>query len=219
MNYKTLLKRLSVFLSAIIWAIVSLSCEESLPIYVAPTNILSLRIAQIEQLNNRQAPPSRQAVHIKLIGENIHDEVFQDSVNIKGSLRIWWKRKPERYRTMYLTLENFTSRDLIHNGRMLLLPGQQFTVEATWDMKTDDSVYVASPTEMNFAYPLERVCDYNIACADPEAFVVEASLNVYDRIGYVVAEAKEFSFVGKVCILCGRGPFCFPPPGSTCDGE
>ncbi len=217
MSYKKSANYLCTFIAIICVAIFSLSCDEKLPVYVQPTNILSLRVAKIEQLNDRQAPPGQQAVHIKLIGENIHDEVFQDSVNIKGSMRIWWKRKPDRFRTIYLTIDNFTSRELIHNGRMLLVPGQQFTVDVTWNMKTDDSVYVASPNEMNFLILNERICAYNIACADPEGFVVETSLNVYDRLGYIIAEPTEFSFTARLCFLCGRGPFC-PPPPSGCSG-
>jgi hypothetical protein len=100
---------------------------------------------------------------------------------------------------------------------MLLVPGQQFTVETTWNMKTDDSVYVAASDEMIYYYPEERMCEYNVACGDPETFVVEASLNVYNRLGYIAASSKEFIFVGHLCINCGRGPFC-PPPPSGCPG-
>ena len=217
MNCSTMTHRLPVAVISFVLGIAALSCEEKLPVYVEPTNILSLRVSKVEQLNDRQAPPGRQAVHIQLVGENIFDEVFQDSVDIKGSMRIWWKRKPDRFRTLYLTLENFTSRDLIHNGRMLLLPGQQFTVDAIWDLKTDDSIYVAHPNEMTYTYPDERICDYNIICSDPEGFVVESTLNVYDRLGYISAEVKEFTVVGHLCDLCGRGPVCPPPPGG-CGG-
>src|SRR5437867_7579523 len=130
MNYKQTSNRVFAVLVCLLWGAISITCNEKLPVYVAPTKILSLRVAKVEQLNDRQAPPEHQAVRIQLVGENIFDEVFQDSVDIKGSLRIWWKRKPQRFRTMYLNLENFTSRDLIHNGRMLIVPGQQFVVEA-----------------------------------------------------------------------------------------
>ncbi|HTK81806.1 MAG TPA: hypothetical protein VL633_05900 [Bacteroidota bacterium] len=217
MTIKKYLRR-ALFAIPAVAGFLSLSCNEKLPVYVAPTNILSLYVSKVEQLNDRQAPPGHQAVHIQLTGENIFDEVFQDSVDIKGSLRIWWKRKPDRFRTMYLTLQNFTSRDLIHSGRMLLLPGQRFTVDAIWDLKTDDSIYVAHPNEMNYTYPDERICDYNIVCSDPEGFVVESSLNVYDRLGYIVASPKDFTVIGHICYLCGRGPSCPPPPGG-CSGS
>jgi hypothetical protein len=217
MNYNTIAQRMFI-VTVSLFAIASFSCDEKLPVYVEPKNILSLRVAKVEQLSDRQAPPDHQAVHIQLVGENIFDEVFQDSIDIKGSLRIWWKRKPNRYRTVYLTLTDFTSRDLIHGGRMLLVPGQQFTVDVIWNLKTDDSTYCASVNEMNYAYPDERICDYNIVCSDPEAFVVESSLNVYDRLGYITADPKEFSFVGHICNLCGRGPVCPPPPGG-CSGQ
>src|SRR5438477_7701307 len=122
MNHKYTFSRAFALVFCLTWCGISLSCNEKLPVYVAPTKILSLRVAKVEQLNDRQAPPGYQAVHFQLVGENIFDEVFQDSVDIKGSMRIWWKRKPQRFRTISLTLENFTSRGLIHNGRMLIVP-------------------------------------------------------------------------------------------------
>lgn len=199
----------------IVCAVLSLTCKESLPVYMFPQNILSLKVVAVEQLSDRIAPPDHQMVRFVIAGENIFDDVFQDSVDFKGSLRIWWRRKPERYRTIYLTQKNLINRELVHNGKMLLVPGQQFEMEAYWNLKTDDSLYLTS--QMNFAYIGRRVCDYNVACADPEEFVVEASLNAYDVLGYIASEARSFSFVARVCIECGIGPVCPPPPGGCAD--
>src|SRR6266850_1190495 len=63
-------------------ALFSLSCQESLPTYVFPTNIMSLDVKTIEQLSNRIARPGHQLVHMVLIGKNTFDEVFEDSVDI-----------------------------------------------------------------------------------------------------------------------------------------
>jgi len=199
------------YLTVVLCAFVSLTCEESLPIYEQPQNVLAVNVSLVEQLADRIARPGRQVAHIVVVGENIHDEVFQDSVNIRGTMRIWWQRKPGRYRTIYLTEQNLVERNLVRNGKMLLIPGQQFTMDTYWNLKSDDSLYL--PTEMNFARLTQRVCDYNIACSDPEVFVIEVSLNVFDRIGYVLAPPKEFTFIGRVCIDCGIGPVCPPPPG------
>lgn len=187
-------------------SLLALSCQESLPTYVFPTNIMSFRVGTIEQLSNRLARPGHQAVHMVLVGRNTFDEVFEDSVNFKGSVRIWWKRKPRRFRTIYLTEDNLTDPGLVANGKMLLLPGQEFGLDLTWDMRTDDSLYL--PSEMNFAFiTRERQCDYSVVCSDPEVFVVEASISVYDKIGYVQAAVREFAFVGTLCIN-NTGPYC-----------
>jgi len=181
-------------------------------VYVRPTNILSLEVSTIEQLSDRAASPAdHQAVRFVISCQNIHDEVYYDSVDIKGSLRIWWKRKPHRYRTIYLTEASFRDKGLIRNSKLLMIPGQQVSLEAVWNLKSDDSLYL--PTEMNFAFLRRRVCDNNIACADPEEFVVEASLNLFDRLGYIVASPKNFIFIGRICIFCGYGPVCTPPGG------
>jgi len=186
-------------LVAAVFLALSWSCDESLPVYVPPANILRLTISRIEQLNDRAAPPGRQSVRIDLEGENIYSDVFYDSVDIQGQVFVWWKRKPDRSRTLYLTQANFVDRALIANKKMLLEPGQKFTVETYWNMKSDDSLYLVN--EMNFAGLRRRVCAFNVACSDPETFVAEASLKVYDKIGFVGAEAKEFSFTGRTYII------------------
>jgi len=178
-------------------ALLSLSCEESLPSYVAPTNVLALRVASVDQLNDHLAPPGNQAVHIVIVGENIHDEVFQDTVNIRGSMRIWWKRRPGRFKTIFLSEKSLADRSLVHNRKMLLVPGQQFSMDAVWNLRTDDGIYL--PSEMDFAKLRQRYCDPNVRCATPEEFVIEVSLNVYDRLGYIAAAPREFTFVGRVC--------------------
>lgn len=186
-------------------ACLSLSCNESLPTYEDPQNVLALKVTLIEQLNDRIAPPGRQVVHVVLEAENIHDEVFFDSVNIGGAVRIWWKRKPVRFRTMLLTEDNLLDHDLISNGKIMLLPGQKVALDLYWNLRTDEGIYL--PREMNFAFLRRRVCDYNVACADPEEFVLEASLKIFDRLGVVQAPVNSFVFTGRVCI-CSAFPPC-----------
>lgn len=205
------MKRVGVMLMCLIVSLgLSLSCNEALPVYLSPENVLTIRMSEMEQLDDRHAPPENQVVHLEVAAENIFDEPFLDSVHIAGSMRIWWKRKPGRFRTIYLSEKNFTQRDLIHNGRMLLLPGQRITFEAYWNLKSDDSLYL--PSEMDFSRLRQRSCYINVACSDPETFVVETALKIYDRLGYVTAPAAEFTFIGRVCIICGYGPSCPPPP-------
>lgn len=172
-----------------------LSCNESLPVYEPPRDVLALTVSQVEQMNDRIAPPGRQAVHIVIDGENIHDEVFLDSVHITGSVRIWWKRRPLRSITIPLDQRNLVNPNLVQNGKMLLLPGQKFSLDFFWNMRSEDSVYL--PNEMNFAYLIRRTCGIGIACADPEEFVVETSLLVYERLGILPAPPKEFTFIAK----------------------
>ena len=210
MNFRSLNNSLKHYIAIGLCAALSLTCDESLPTYVFPERVLSLDVSVIETLNDRIAPPGQQVVHLVLAGENIHDEVFQDKVDIKGSIRIWWKRNPNRFRTIYLSEKNFVNPAQIRNGRLTLVPGQQFLMETYWNVKSDDSTFL--PREMNFARLRSRVCDFNVACADPEVFVIEASVSVYDRIGYVAAPPREYTFVARVCIDCGFPP-CPPPPG------
>ena len=204
----------SRFLGAVGMGILGLmlsTCEESLPVYKFPDRILSLQITKTEQLSDQIAVPGKQMVHFQVTGQNIFDDIFQDQVDVKGTMRIWWKRKPSRYRTLYLTEKNFSNRSLIQNGRLTLLSGQKFTLDAYWNIKTDDSLYLPN---MDMIYQPTHPCASNVACGEPEIFVVECSLSVYDRLGFVQAPAFEFLFVKRECVHCGLPP-C-PTPAGGC---
>ena len=152
----------------------------------------------MEQLNDHVAPPGHQAVRIVLRGTNVYDEPFLDSVRLKGTIRIYWKRQQFRSRTIQLTERDLSDPSMIVKGKMLLIPNQSFSMEVVWDMRTDDGIYL--PYFMNFAWLIRRVCAPNIACADPEDFVVETSLLVYDRLGELKAPPAEFTFVARTHI-------------------
>lgn len=175
----------------------SLKCKESLPVHIVPQHVVDIKITTIEQYNDHIARPGRQKMHIVLSGENVYDEVFWDSVNIKGSVRIWWKRKPQRYKTIILTEKSLTNRALVHNGRMMLVPGQRFSMDMYWDIRSDDGIYLVS--EMDFAKFNSRTCAANVICGNREDFVIEASLNIYDRLGYLKAPPEEFTFYPRMC--------------------
>jgi hypothetical protein len=182
-----------------------LTCNESLPDYHSPGNVLAVRTSTYEQLNDHIAPPNHPLVHFVVLCQNVHDEVFWDSVDVKGTMRIWWKRKPSRYRTLSLTEKNFTDRTLIRNGKLLLAPGQQFSLDTYWDMKSDFGQFL--PEEMDWSNPKLKYCAANVYCAPPEIFVVEVTLNIYDRLGAVIAPAREITIIGRACV-CGGYPPC-----------
>lgn len=175
-----------------------LGCKESLPTYVEPSDVMRISVTTVEQLDDHLAPPGRQMVRILLQGVNAFDEPFLDSVRIEGTMKIIWERQPFRVRTVRLTQRELTDQSLVSNGKMLLVPGQAFSMEYFWNMRSDDGVYL--PALMNFAWLTRRVCAPNIACADPETFIIETTLNVYDRLGVLRAPEARFTFVARVRI-------------------
>lgn len=192
-------------LVALLLAGISLTCNETLPVYAPPANVLAVTVKTVEQLNAHIAPPGAQMVHAVIGVENIYDDVFFDSVDVKGSARIWWERKPYRFRTLYLSEKNISDRSLIINRKLMLLPGQGFLMDLYWNLKSDDGTYL--PSEMSFSqYLAQAICGVNLRCSNPEKFMIEVSLNVYDRLGYIAAPPAEFTVVGEVCDH--EGPPC-----------
>ena len=173
-------------------------CKESLPVYVEPQDVMQVSVVAVEQLDDHLAPPGRQMVRIVLQGINTYEEPFLDSVRIEGTMRIIWERQPTRVKTIRLSQSNLSDPTLVSNGRMLLLPGQTFSMELFWNMHSDDGIYL--PRLMNFTWLDRRICAPNIACADPETFIIETTLQVYQRIGPVRAPESTFTFVGRIRI-------------------
>ena len=207
MKCKTFVRHILHKIPFLIFGIMSVTCEETLPAYVFPQNVLSFQVTGIEQLNDRVAPPTSMVVHIKLVGKNIYDEVFQDSVDVKGAMRIWWKRFPFQYRTLYLDEKNFSDRSLIHDGRLTLVPGQQFSMDVYWNCKTDDSTYLPPKMIEQSLPPLyPKQCGDNVLCGEPEQFIVETTVTIYNRIGVLLAPPGEFTFTPKRCMGCGQPP-------------
>jgi hypothetical protein len=211
MKCKSIVVTLLVLLSCVATSLLDWSCEESLPVHQFPKDPMSFTVALAEQMSIRVAPPEAQMVHLLLEAQNNYSDVFYDSVHITGSVRIWWKREAQRYTTLYISEANLTDPSLIQNGKMLLVPGQKFSMNLYWNMMSHDSLYL--PYYMDYTFgTLKRVCNYRVICSDPETFVVEASLLVYDKIGYLAAPPVEFTFVGTLCRGCG-GPYCTPAVG------
>ena len=209
---RTLATCLPAFL-VVLLTLVSLSCKESLPTYIAPSNVMSLAVTIAQQLPDRIAFPGRQEVHVQIVAQNIYDTPFEDSVNVKGTLRIWWERFPDRQKTFTITSKDLDNQNLIQDGKMTMVPGQKFAMDFYWNCYSDAGQYL--PGYMNYEYLESRICAFNVACSDPEYFMVEATLNVFDRLGYVTAKPYEMLFVGRVCVTCGYPP-CPSPPGG-CD--
>ncbi|HUL43005.1 MAG TPA: hypothetical protein VLY03_01470 [Bacteroidota bacterium] len=197
-------KRSIILIGALLPVLLNLSCKESLPTYVAPTNVLSLSVGSIEQLNDHLAPPGNQKIQLTIDGANTFNEVFEDTVDFKGSVRIWWLRKPDKFKTIYLSQKNLSDPTLVQDGKMMLVPGQHFSMDLVWNLRSDAGEYL--PADMDYVNLRQRYCDPNVRCSNPETFVVEVSLNVYDRLGYISAPAAQFTFIGRVCDVQGYPP-------------
>ncbi len=212
MNCRTVLASFLRLGLCAIPALVSLSCDEQLPTRVFPDKVLSMQVTIAEQLPDHLAMPGRQVVHIRITGQNIYDDVFQDQVDITGTMTIWWKRLPRYYRTVALTAHSMSNPDLIHGGKLTLLPGESFSMDVYWNLKGDDSLYF--PHRMNWSESFNRLCSPNVLCGTAETFVIESSVQIFARIGVITVPPAEFRFVPRTCGDITLVPCSLPaPPG------
>ena len=202
-NYNNV-KLILLPLAMIVFAMFSITCDEALPTYVAPKNVLSVHLETAEQLSDRVAPsPYHSMVRVRLTAENTFDEVFFDTVNISGTMTISWVRRPIRVRNIKIEEKDFLERGLIKNGKMMLLPGQKVGIQFLWDMKGDDSVYF--PYEMNYVPASDRACGVylgnTVICSNPEEMMIEGDVSIFKNLDPVHVEASTFNIIGKNIII------------------
>lgn len=194
--------------AAALCALLFFGCDETLPVHTFPDKVLSMEVTIAEQLPDHIAIPGRQMVHVRLTGENTYTDVFQDQVDVRGTMTVWWKRLPRYYRTIALTEHTMSDPEKIHGGRMTLLPGEKFSMDIYWNLKGDDSLYF--PNRMDFSRVGQRICAPNVVCGTTETFVIESSVQIFTRLGVIAVPASEFQFVPRACPDLGYPPCSLP---------
>ena len=155
----------------------TLSCDESLPLRSGPQNTLEIVDVVIVQGTGGWGIE----VSIAVIVENVYHETFDGVANIKGNIRIWWKRRPEIIANLSIEEYDYLQLD----------PGGRYVIESDWFLWTDDGQYVLDLLD----YSNDDVRYGNIY-ARPEVFGLEVKVTIFEEIGLLVSEPYEFTLQG-----------------------
>jgi len=164
-----------------------LTCDESLPPRIVPQDTLEITAI----IANQGANAGGIFVAINVFGQNNYEETFQDTVDVKGNIHIWWARKPEIEANVPLDNRHFTKPTRISGNILTLDPGEKFRLEALWYLNLDDGRYLINLLDFSNSSVIN-----GIIIAKPEKFMVEVQLTLYEETGLLRSEPHEFIIEG-----------------------
>jgi hypothetical protein len=166
---------------------VSMSCDESLPPYQNPSNVLEGKTRAQYVLSYFE-----NSMHVSLIVRNVYEETFQAQAVLNGTLVITAKRRPRIQKTFHLTANNITyAANYDKATRVLTIDPQDSVVfSSSWDF-IDDAGEDLRLTF--FRYVADTSC-YGRVIAPDETFVLQGSVKVYDRLPDVSGGPIEYTF-------------------------
>ena len=180
--------RLLLFSCVILFQCLMIACDESLPPYGKPEGTLVITRVLANQGTVGDGFP---ILNVYIEGLNQYEETFDDTVHVKGEVRIWWKDHPDVYATVSLSNSDFIGETPIQGTRLTLDPGAHFFMQTVWYFYTDDGRYVINLLD----YSNEDVRgDWEYA--RPETFVVEVELLMFHQIGLIQSEPIEIEITG-----------------------
>ena len=196
-----------VFFVVIILSVVGLSCEDSLPSYVAPTDFLRASVRNIsppdvyysyvEFFNDLDQNPvsvstAAQTIFIDVL--STFDETLQDIPEVSGTLVIQDADIPTMTATIPLTVSNLTGPQYNTTTKILTLnPGDTLKLRCSWRYKSDDGKWVfgkanvASDTDVRGnAYDRTHV---------PMNFSAVATVKLFAGTNTFVSKKKDFQLL------------------------
>ncbi|MHB1050907.1 MAG: hypothetical protein ACYC09_12575 [Bacteroidota bacterium] len=132
------------------------SCNESLPVYTPPENVLSIEInplnaetdsVRYSMLDNNNPNLVRVTLTSPFHGYEIaivnnYEETIQDDLEIEGNLELSWEEKPELKAVIPITNTSFYDGDLDPvTGLVTINPGDTIRLRVYWDFRLTSSVW------------------------------------------------------------------------------
>ena len=205
-----------------IQAVVSLSCNDSLPAYITPTDFLhaTVRMASPPEVNYSYVEFSNdisvnpvtvsslpQTIYVDVVSS--FDETLQDEPDVSGTLEIVDPEIPNLKATIPLTLANFTGVQYNPSTKLLTLdPGDTLRIRCIWRYKSDDGRWafekaaIAYDSEVNASDPPLRGSFERTHV--PMNFSVSARLRLFSATNSVTTEKEPMQ-------LLFHGHIIFPP--------
>ncbi len=162
------------------------TCEESLPTYADPRDLLALTGMTAEVTGFQR---SFLTVHIK--GVNRYDDTLQDTARVNGSLRVWFPSH-DQWRII-LPINNKNIEDPTqYNGLLLTLePGDTFHLQISWNLVAEDSTDILPQIPVD--YTGERS---GVHYSEPELVNCQAAFSLFEQAGYLESDILEYEFAG-----------------------
>jgi hypothetical protein len=163
------------------------SCDESLPPYQQPVNLLAIDRIEISQ--GTYSLEGDYLVKFFIYGKNQFDETFSEAVNIEGKVEIWNKEKPDLFATLSLNNTNFSPNTNLSGNVLTIGPGEEFELLVTWNSHTDDGEDLAD-------FINGSTHTISAESEDMRDFYVQAEVTLFEELGLVQSVPVLFVFNG-----------------------
>lgn len=173
-------------------------CDEPLPTYQAPNNVLEATIASTYIVPK--------FISMQLYVRNIFDETFQSKAVFQGTLRITSARDSSVHKTFNLSTSNLIEAKGYDGATHILTlsPGETIRLGVLWFFTDDNG---RNLTEEFFRYSTDPQCKLR-KIAYAEDFIIGGEITVFDKTGKIIAVPILHSF----CYVTADPDECPPVP-------
>jgi hypothetical protein len=190
------LKRLYIF-TVLLFTLLYPGCEETLPVYSEPQNILTGKIIEPTDgasyeisifENHRWEPPLTQfvgdsTIHFRLEVQNVYNDVIEDSTYVSdGYVKLWDPSRPENYVTHYIKIVNLNR----HSDVLTIRPGDKVWLDVNCRLLCDNGYFF-----WNGKRYIENPIGF--ITYDPIRLVGKAYIRLYKKLGMVVTPELSFN--------------------------
>ncbi len=159
-------------------------CEETLPPRLAPQNVLEVAgVNYMQGIDKGGLPYMAFVITIR----NNYDEVFQEKVNITGTMTIWMRGRPDLLATMEIRNGNIAAPSNFIGNTLTLEPGGKCFLQLYWYLYFNDGQYLA-----------------NMFGERPVEMVMEAEFRIFSQIGYLKTEPLAITYTAHASGPSGR---------------
>jgi len=181
-----------------ILALVSFSCDESLPPQETPPVPLRATLEVLAfgpYVTIRNGAPTGTAGAFQVSVTNVYDEVLQDSATVEAALEVWLRDRPEIRTAVRADVSNLTTSRVVLGGITTLEPDSTAIFLRQWSHRTQDSIpywdYVTT-------HPMMTVGGIPFCLSDTLHFMVRGSVRLFKFEPSLIFPEQEFSVIYQI---------------------
>ncbi|HNW58408.1 MAG TPA: hypothetical protein PKI62_01875 [bacterium] len=173
-----------------------LACDESLPPRQEPQNTLAIS----DVIYTQGMYASGLFMEFVFIIENIYTETFQAPVAVNGQATVWWKNHPDIRVDLKINNQHFAPPSRFTGSTLTIDPGGRCALKIYWYLTLEDGRSLLDLLDYSGSVPVEGLIK-----SRPETFMMQATIKLFDKTGYLRTEPFTFSFSGYKPAPTGGG--------------
>lgn len=166
--------------------LILMKCEESLPSYQSPSDLLAIRQMQAEV-----GGVERSTLVFDIKGVNNYDDTLQDTARVSGTLDVWFPSHENWRITLPITNADLKPPSRLIGRLLTIDPGDTFRVQVSWNLllQSGEDILVQIPDD----YFYEKTGTHYTKAEDLK---YQASFTLFRQAGYMESPVQKYEFKG-----------------------